>query len=234
MTSDVPSTSRATEEGGRTPIEEIHARLEEAHGAPGKPERDPLDELVLTILSQNTSDTNRDRAWRSLRDRYPDWEAVRSAASGELEETIRTAGLASQKAATIRRVLDGLAEERGRPDLSHLSSMGDEEALAYLTSFKGVGTKTAACVLCFALRRPVMPVDTHVHRVARRLGLAPLDGGRERTHRALNESVPPDRRFALHVLLIRHGREVCSARRPRCSECVLEDVCPRRGVEASR
>ena len=221
-------------EPATAPVAEIQRRLEAAHGTPDKRRRDPLDELVLTILSQNTNDTNRDRAWEALRERFPDWDAVRRAGVGELEETIRTAGLAGQKARTIQRVLDALVEERGSADLDHLASMDDGEALDYLTGFKGVGTKTAACVLCFALRRPIMPVDTHVHRVAGRLGFAPEEGGREATHRALNASVPPDRRFPLHVLLIRHGREVCTARKPRCSSCVLEDLCPRRGVEESR
>lgn len=234
MASEAPIDSDASMQRAGAPVEAIHARLERAHGAPAKRKRDPLDELVLTILSQNTSDTNRDRAWEALRDRYSDWEAVRGAGVDELEETIRTAGLAGQKAATIRRVLDALVEERGAADLSHLDRMDDVEALDYLTGFKGVGTKTAACVLCFALRRPVMPVDTHVHRVARRLGLAPTDGGRERTHRSLNDAVPPERRFPLHVLFIRHGRRVCTARKPRCSECVLSDACPRHGVEAAR
>lgn len=240
MPSDTPDPSAPSgARDGRTDgsdhdrVGEIHRRLEGACGPPGKPRRDPLDELVLTILSQNTSDTNRDRAWEALGERYPDWEAVRRAPAGELEETIRTAGLAGQKAATIQRVLDGLVEERGEPVLDHLASMSDEEALEYLTGFKGVGTKTAACVLCFALRRPVMPVDTHVHRVARRLGLAPLEGGRQRTHDALNRAIPPERRYPLHILFIRHGREVCTARRPRCSSCVLAELCPRRGVEAS-
>lgn len=216
------------------PVAEVHRRLEAAHGVPDKRRRDPLDELVLTILSQNTNDTNRDRAWKALRDRYPDWEAVRAADVEQLRETIRTAGLAGQKARTIRRVLDALVEERGRAELGHLEAMDDREALDYLTSFKGVGTKTAACVLCFALRRPVMPVDTHVHRVARRLGLAPLEGGRDATHRALNVAISPRRRFPLHLLFIRHGREVCTARKPRCSSCVFEDLCPRHGVEAHR
>lgn len=219
---------------GEARIREVADRLEAAHGPPAKARRDPLEELLLTILSQNTSDTNRDAAWASLQDAFPDWEAVEAAEREELEEAIRPAGLAGQKAAAIHGVLEGLREERGDLTLDHLEAMDDEEALAYLTSFKGVGTKTAACVLCFALRRPVMPVDTHVHRVARRLGLAPLEGGRERTHRALNEAIPPQRRFPLHVLFIRHGRETCGARRPRCSECVLGDLCPRLGVEASR
>lgn len=215
-------------------LRDIHERLEEEYGPPGKPEREPLDELVLTILSQNTNDANRDRAWDAMRERYRDWEAVRCAPPEELEETIRTAGLAGQKAATIQRVLDTLVEERGAPELDHLAGMDDEEALEYLTRFKGVGTKTAACVLCFALRRPVMPVDTHVHRVARRLGLAPLEGGRQRTHDALNGAIPPELRYPMHIFFIRHGRAVCTARRPRCPDCVLEGLCPKRGLEEGR
>ena len=209
----------------------IARRLEESYGPPGKARRDPLDELVLTILSQNTSDTNRDRAWEELRSRFDGWEQVRGADRQTLEEAIRSAGLAGQKAAAIHGVLEGLAEERGELALDHLEEMDDEEALAYLTSFRGVGTKTAACVLCFALRRPIMPVDTHVHRVARRLGLVPEDASRTGAHEVLNRRVPPDLRYPLHIWLIRHGRAVCGARRARCGACELEDVCPRVGVD---
>lgn len=212
-------------------LRDVADRLGELYGPPGKARLDPLEELLLTILSQNTSDTNRDVAWESLRAAFPDREAVAAADREELEEAIRPAGLAGQKAAAIHGVLDGLREERGELALDHLEAMDDEEALAYLTSFRGVGTKTAACVLCFALRRPVMPVDTHVHRVARRLGLAPEDAGRNATHDVLNESVPPELRYPLHVWLIRHGRDVCTARSPSCDECALEDLCPRVGVE---
>lgn len=212
-------------------LEAIAGRLEERHGPPGKPRRDPLEELVLTILSQNTSDTNRDRAWEDLRSAFDGWEEVRAADRAELEEAIRSAGLAGQKASTIHGALEGLAEERGEPSLAHLEEMSDEEAMAYLTSFRGVGTKTAACVLCFALRRPVMPVDTHVHRVARRLGLTPEDASRTAAHDVLNERVPPGLRYPLHIWLIRHGRAVCGARRARCGECELEDLCPRVGVD---
>ena len=212
-------------------IADAALRLEETYGPPGKARRDPLEELLLTILSQNTSDANRDAAWASLRDAFPDLEAVEAAGREELEEAIRTAGLAGQKAAAIHAVLKGLREERGKLTLDHLEAMGDDEALAYLTSFRGVGTKTAACVLCFALRRPVMPVDTHVHRVARRLGLAPEDAGRNATHDVLNDVVPPELRHPLHIWLIRHGRSVCTARSPSCGACVLADLCPRVGVE---
>lgn len=213
-------------------IGRIADRLQDAYGPPGKARRDPLEELLLTILSQNTSDTNRDAAWASLRDAFPDWEAVEAADRDEVEEAIRPAGLAGQKAAAIHAVLEGLREERGELSLDHLEAMDDDEALAYLTSFRGVGTKTAACVLCFALRRPVMPVDTHVHRVARRLGLAPEEAGRNATHDVLNDAVPPELRYPLHIWLIRHGRAVCTARRPSCGECVLEELCPRVGVES--
>lgn len=226
-----PDTVReAGAAGGR--IREVADRLEETYGPPDKARRDPLDELLLTILSQNTSDTNRDTAWASLQDTFPDREAVEAADREELEEAIRPAGLAGQKAAAIHGVLEGLREERGELDLDHLQTMDDDEALAYLTSFRGVGTKTAACVLCFALRRPVMPVDTHVHRVARRLGLVPENAGRNETHEVLNQAVPPELRYPLHIWLIRHGRAVCTARSPSCSDCSLADLCPRVGVEA--
>lgn len=228
------SPGETVREAGATAarIREVAERLEEAHGPPEKVRRDPLDELLLTILSQNTSDTNRDAAWASLQDAFPDREAVEAADREELEEAIRPAGLAGQKAAAIHGVLEGLREERGELELDHLETMDDDEALAYLTSFRGVGTKTAACVLCFALRRPVMPVDTHVHRVARRLGLAPEDAGRNEVHDVLNEAVPPELRYPLHIWLIRHGRAVCTSRSPACSDCPLEDLCPRVGVEA--
>ena len=212
-------------------IERVAGRLEEAYGPPGKPRRDPLEELMLTILSQNTSDTNRDRAWEDLKAAFDGWEQVRAADRDELEEAIRSAGLAGQKAAAIHAVLEGLAEERGEPTLDHLVGMDDAGALDYLTSFRGVGTKTAACVLCFALRRPVMPVDTHVHRVARRLGLVPADASRTQAHDVLNESVPPELRYPLHIWLIRHGRAVCGARKARCDACSLEELCPKVGVD---
>ena len=211
-------------------IVEIVHRLASEQPASRKVRRDPLDELVLTILSQSTSDANCYRGWEALRDRYPDWNAVLFAPAGELEATIRPAGLSNQKSATILSVLERLADEVGSPSLDHLRSMSDVEAIEYLTDFKGVGVKTAACVLCFALGRDVIPVDTHVHRIAVRLGLVPEKASAARAHEILNEIVPPDSRYELHVLLIGHGRAVCRARHPRCESCALRDRCARVGV----
>lgn len=230
MTSDDAAARDA--DGDRTArIREIDERLGGEHGPPTKDRRDPLDELVLTILSQNTSDANRDRAWGRLRDRFRGWEEVRRADREALEEAIRPGGLAGQKAAAIHDLLDRLHEDRGEIGLGHLASMDDREAMDYLTDFRRVGTKTAACVLAFSLRRPVMPVDTHVDRVSRRLGLVPEGGGAAATHRVLNRDVPPDRRLPLHLLMIRHGRATCTARDPDCGGCCLADLCPRIGVE---
>ncbi len=213
------------------PFEAAWRELAARYGTPEKPRLDPLAELIVTILSQNTTDANRDRAWAALRTRYPDWERVRDAPRGELEETIRPAGLITGKAAAIQGVLERLDREVGQPSLDHLEGMEDEEALRYLRSFRGVGLKTAACVLCFSLGRDVMPVDTHVHRVARRLGWADERADPSATHERLNRIVPPELRFALHVHLIALGRDVCTARRPACPGCTLADRCPRVGVD---
>lgn len=207
------------------------AALEAEHGRGSKERRDPVAELVLTILSQNTTDANRDRAWQALREAYRDWETVRTAAAGALEAVIRPAGLARQKAAAIRGALDRLAEERGRISLDHLREMEDGEALDYLTGMRGVGTKTAACVLCFALGRPVLPVDTHVRRLAERLGWIPDGSTAAAAHETLNRSVPAALRLRLHLALIAHGRAVCTARHPACGDCVLGPECPKVGVE---
>lgn len=209
--------------------ERIESELRAGYGEARKPRLDPLDELILTILSQNTSDVNRDRAWASLRESYSGWDEVRALGRERLEQTIRSAGLAAQKSRTILRVLEALGEN-GSPSLDHLRDLPDDRALSYLTSIKGVGTKTAACVLCFSLGRPVMPVDTHVHRLAKRLGLVPRNASPERTHEVLNDIVPPHLRFSLHMQLIRHGRSTCRARSPECGRCEIADTCPRIGV----
>jgi len=211
-------------------IRGIARRLSGEQPASRKVRRAPLDELVLTVLSQSTSDANCYRAWQALCERYEDWDAVLEAPDGEVEETIRPAGLSRQKSGTILSILDRLREETGRLSLDELAGMSDDEALDYLTGFKGVGVKTAACVLCFALGREVIPVDTHVHRLAIRLGLVPETASATRTHEILNEIVPAELRYELHVLLIGHGRTVCTARRPRCDECAVEKLCPRVGV----
>lgn len=159
---------------------------------------------------------------------------MRGAPTEDIEDVVRVAGLAGQKARAIKAALTRVAAERGTLDLDHLEALSDEEALEYLASFEGVGVKTAACVLCFSLRRPVLPVDTHVLRVTRRLGWVPAKAGATRAHRELEGRVEPEDRFDLHLLLIALGRTVCRARSPRCGDCPLEDVCPRVGVGGAR
>jgi endonuclease-3 len=189
---------------------------------------------MLTILSQSTSDTNRDRAYAALRGRYPNWESVRAAPRDDLEETIRPAGLFKQKARVLQETLDTIVEREGALDLARLRNKSDAEVIDYLTSIRGVGVKTAACVLCFSLRRPYLPVDTHVHRLAKRLGLIAPTTTADQAHQILNRegAVPSEVRFDFHIQLIRHGRTVCRASRPDCSLCVLEELCPREGVHA--
>ena len=213
----------------RRRVRALNRRLEREYGGARKQRLDPLDELMLTILSQNTSDTNRDRAYRSLRARFPDWDAVRRSPRSKVEEAIRSAGLWKQKARVLQETLEAIHEDLGALDLEHLRDMSDAEVLDYLTSFRGVGVKTAACVLCFSLGRDYMPVDTHVHRIAKRLALIPPGVGAEQAHHLLNvdRSVPPELRFSFHIQLIRHGRAVCRAARPACAHCVLEDLCPK-------
>lgn len=226
--------TKAPPRSTRRRVRALNRRLERSYGRATRRRIDPLDELVLTILSQNTSDTNRDRAYQALRASFPDWEAVRVAPRAEVEAAIRPAGLWKQKARVLQETLNALFEEQGELDLSHLAALTDGEIIEYLTGLRGVGVKTAACVLCFSLGRPYMPVDTHVHRVARRLGLIPARATAEQAHELLNRdsSVPPELRFAFHIQLIRHGRAVCRAGRPACERCVLEDLCPKVGVQA--
>jgi endonuclease-3 len=181
---------------------------------------------VLTILSQNTSDVNSGRAFRSLEERFPAWEEVLDAPVDEVTDAIRSGGIANVKARRIQQILAAIEAREGALDLSRLRRMSDHEARAYLLALPGVGPKTAACVLAFSLRRPAFPVDTHVHRVARRLGLVDDKASADATHAALEPVVPPELRYEFHVRLIRHGREVCRPRFPRCSACVLYDLCP--------
>jgi endonuclease-3 len=186
---------------------------------------DPVSELVSTILSQNTNDVNRDVAFERLRTRLPTWEAVRDADPEEVVEAIRPAGLANQKGPRIQDALHIITQERGELSLDFLADLPQEEAKAWLTSIKGVGPKTAAIVLLFSLGRPAFPVDTHVHRVAKRTGLIGPKVSREKAHDELERLVDPKDYYAFHLNVIRHGRQVCSSRSPRCEECVLQDLC---------
>ena len=197
----------------------------------GTPSRDairpaPIDELVMTILSQHTTDTNTARAFSSLKQTFPSWDAVIDASAGDVADAIRSGGLANQKAPRIQNVLADVREQRGDFELGFLNELRVDDALSWLTALHGVGPKTAACVLLFSLNRPVMPVDTHVHRVGLRLGLLPAGTSAERAHGALDADMSPDEVYTAHMLLIQHGRRICKARFPRCAECVLLTHCP--------
>lgn len=185
----------------------------------------PVDELVSTILSQNTSDTNRDKAFDALRARLPTWEAVRDAPVDVVIDTIRPAGLSNQKGPRIQAALRYLTETQGRITLDHLNELTVEEAKTWLTSINGIGPKTAAIILCFALGQPAFPVDTHVHRVTGRLGLIDKRTTAEQAHDILEAIVPPGDYYAFHLQVIRHGRQVCHARNPECDRCVLQPDC---------
>lgn len=205
---------------------EIHRRLLAAYGEPTwRPYYRPLDELVLTFLSQNTSDLNSGRAFEALRARYPAWQAVLDAPVAELAETIRSGGLAQQKAPRIQKALRRILEERGDFNIDFLADLPVDEATRWLTSFDGIGHKTASIVLLFCFNKPAFPVDTHVGRVTRRLGLAGLKESEEKIKGLWERLVPPAWFYPLHLNLIRHGREVCHAQRPECEVCVLSDIC---------
>lgn len=190
-----------------------------------KPNLDPLSELVLTILSQHTNDNNRDRAFATMKERYPTWEEVVEAPAEELADAIRVGGLGNIKAPRIQAVLRQIWQERGSWDLSFLGSMPVEEAKAWLSSFNGVGPKTAACVLMFGCGTPVFPVDTHIYRVSGRIGLIDPRINAEKAHKVLEEMVQPEKRYTFHINLIQHGRKVCKAQRPLCELCVVRDWC---------
>ena len=205
----------------------INRLVKEAPLTPWRPTRDPVTELVLTLLSQNTSDTNSGRAFQQLLARYSNWDAVLASDPDELEDTIRPGGLAPTKAARMRELLAQLRERLGPEwDASILETMSIREAKEWLVSLPGIGPKTAACVLLFSLGRPALPVDTHVHRVSQRLGLIDAKVNAVKAHDALEAQMPTAKYYDFHVSIIRHGRRVCHARRPRCSDCVLRDRCP--------
>jgi endonuclease-3 len=204
----------------------IHERLLEAFGEPTW--RNPLpalDELVSTVLSQNTNDVNRDRAFEALRARFPTWESVRDAKTGDVVNAIRPAGLANQKGPRIQQVLRSITEERGSLNLDFLADLPVEEARAWLMKFNGVGPKTAAIVLCFSLNKPAFPVDTHIYRVTGRIGLRPEKMTLEQAHAHLEKVFPPETYYAAHLNLIRLGREVCAARKPNCPKCPVIKLC---------
>jgi len=208
-------------------IEEIIELLEQEYG-PRKwqPERDPIDVLIGTILSQNTSDANSGRAFASLKASFDSWEAVASAPAEHIARVIQSGGLSQIKAVRIKQVLEQIEKEQGRISLDFLKAMNMAEAEDYLMRLPGVGHKTARCVLLFSLGKPSLPVDTHVFRVAKRLGLIDSRASIEKAHSLLQEQIPPSNVYEFHIHMIEHGRRVCHARQPRCNRCILRSACP--------
>lgn len=204
----------------------ILQNLQAVYGVP-KPLRglDPLDVLIETILSQSTSNVNSNRAFENLKQRFPAWEAARRARVGSIETAIRSGGLARQKSVRIKELLHEIHRRRGSLDLSFLKTAPLEEAKQFLASFKGVGPKTVACTLLFACNRAVFPIDTHIFRIARRLGLIPEKCSDEEAHRLMDEIIPRERYYEVHINLIRHGRKICRPRDPMCEQCCLVDYC---------
>jgi endonuclease III len=210
-------------------------RLTERFGQLDPPRRtDPLAELILTVLSQHTSDRNAERAFAELRSAFPGWDEVVSAPTEEVARAIRSGGLGNTKAPRIQTILSEIAHREGGYDLGALHRRSDDEVRAYLSSLPGVGPKTAAVVMAFSLGRAALPVDTHVHRVTRRLGLVPARSSAEQAYRVLEQIVPVDLKIPLHVGWIRLGREICRPGRPRCEVCPLIDLCPTAPVVLGR
>lgn len=206
---------------------EIMSRLALVYGEPRHvPHQDPVAELVLTVLSQNTADTNSGRAFVQLMRTFPSWRAIAEAPQEAVVAAIQGGGLAQQKAPRIQAILRAIGERSDDWDLEFFAEMELEEARAWLRALPGVGPKTAACVLLFALGRPAMPVDTHVERVSKRLALIPEKATAEQAHELLEALVDPDDYYRFHMLLIKHGRRLCVARRPLCERCPLEPECP--------
>jgi endonuclease-3 len=204
----------------------IRERLRELYGVPGqRPHGQPLEELILTVLSQSTNDRNRDTAYGRLRERFPSWEAVRDAPVEEIEEAIRPGGISKVKSARIQAILRAIGDPL---DLARLADVPVDEARAYLMELPGVGRKTAACVLLFAFGAHDVPVDTHVARVGQRLRLLRPGASFEELHDQMLAVTPPGAELELHLNLLRHGRRTCHAQRPDCPDCLLRRMCPGR------
>jgi endonuclease-3 len=208
-------------------IEEILDLLEQEYGPrKWRPDRDPIDVLIGTILSQNTSDTNSDRAFASLKANFDSWEAVASAPPEHIARVIKCGGLSQIKAIRIKQALWQIGREQGHITLDSLKSKTTIEGEDYLMRLPGVGHKTASCVLLFSLGKSSLPVDTHIFRVARRLGLIDTEVTIEKAPSLLRKQIPPSKVYQFHVHMIEHGRRICRARKPRCHKCILSCLCP--------
>lgn len=208
------------------PIHYIIQNLERTYGVPeNNRSSDPLDMLIQIILSQATSDINSHRAFTFLKKRFPTWDAVLRARVATLAATIRSGGLANQKAAVIRDLLRQIKERHGSVDLSFLHDMPTEEAVCFLAQFRGIGPKTIACTLLFACRKETFPLDTHIFRILRRVGLIPQKCTDQRAHEIMKRIVPKGKFYSLHVNLVRHGRTLCRPRDPQCTRCPVVEYC---------
>ena len=187
--------------------------------------QDGMDELISCILSQSTNDTNRDRAFARLKERFPTWEAVRFAALDDLIDAVRPAGLANQKAPRIQNALAVIFQKTGDYSIDFLNELPLDEAKAWLVSLKGIGPKTAAIVLCFAYGRPAFPVDTHIFRVGKRIGFLPDKLSADDAHPVMEAIAPPPDFYQFHIQLIQHGRDTCHARKPACERCPIRRHC---------
>jgi endonuclease-3 len=216
-------TASAAEE---RPVRYIIQNLERAYGVPSNERAsDPLDMLIQIILSQATSDINSHRTFAALKKRFPSWDALLRARESTVAATIRSGGLANQKAAVIQSLLRQLKEEHGTLDLGFLHALSAEEAIKYLKRFRGLGPKTIACTLLFACRKDIFPLDTHIFRILRRVGLIPQKCTDARAHEIMNHLVPPGKFYSFHVNLIRHGRTLCRPRDPLCERCPIVEYC---------
>jgi endonuclease III len=227
MSASSPRKAASDErEASDKPVRYIIQNLERTYGVPeNRRASDPLDMLIKIILSQATSDTNSHRTFAALKKRFPTWDAALRARIATIAETIRSGGLANQKSAVIKDVIRQIKKERGTLDLSFLHDLSNEEADNYLSQFRGLGPKTRACTLLFACRKEVFPLDTHIFRVLRRIGLIPQKCTDARAHEIMNRIVPPGKFYSFHVNLIRHGRYLCRPRDPLCERCPVVEYC---------
>ena len=208
------------------PVRYIIQNLERTYGVPeNRRASDPLDMLVKIILSQATSDTNSARTFAALKKRFPVWDGLLRARVSTIAATIRSGGLANQKAAVIKDVLRQIKEERGTLDLRFLQDLSSRDAVRYLSQFRGIGPKTVACTLLFACLKEVFPLDTHIFRILRRVGLIPQSCTDQRAHEIMNRIVPAGKFYSFHVNLIRHGRSLCRPRDPSCERCPIVEYC---------
>jgi len=207
-------------------IRELNQKLKAFYGpAPQPKEQSGVNYLIETILSQNTTDVSRDKAFQNLNSEFKDFNEIENSDLERLTDAIRTAGLGPTKAKRIQGALKTVREKTGEYKMEFIEDMSVDEAQKWLTEIPGIGSKTAAVILCFKYKKPIMPVDTHVHRLSKRLGLVPLNASREKSHEILNEKVPDDIKYEFHTYLIMHGREYCNARNPNCEEGPIKEHC---------